>query len=79
MSNDPLYQKNLELVENRLVQYGPRKNLAMEMGISESQLSKMLNGMLRTNIKLISLLGIEMIVSDDLKALKTVLKSELRP
>ncbi len=79
MTNDPLYQKNLELVENRLVQYGPRKNLAKEMGISESQLSKMVNGMVRSNIKLFSLLGIEMIVSDDLKALKTVLKSELRP
>ena len=79
MSNDSLYQKNLELLEDRLTQYGARKNLAREVGISESQLSKLLNGFLRVYCQILAALKLEVVPQEYLKALKTVAKEELRP
>ena len=79
MTNDPLYQKNLELIEDRLVQYGPRKNLAREVGVSDGQLSKLLNGQLREYARILAALDLELVPKDYLKALKTVLQEEIRP
>ena len=79
MSSDPLYQKNLELIEDRLVQYGPRKNLAREVGVSDGQLSKLLNGQLREVARVLAALDLELVPKDYLKALKTVLQKEIRP
>ena len=79
MSTDPLYQKNLEIIEDRLTQYGPRKNLAFEVGVSDSQLSKLLNGSLREYSRILSALGLEIIPQEYLKAIKTIAKEEIRP
>ncbi len=79
MTSDPLYQKNLELIEDRLVQYGPRKNLAHEVGVSDSQLSKLLNGQLREYARILSALDLELVPKEYLKALKTIVQKEIRP
>lgn len=79
MSQDPLYQRNLELIEDRLVQYGPRKNLAREVGVSDGQLSKLLNGQMREYARILAALELELVPREDLKALKTILKAEIRP
>jgi lambda repressor-like predicted transcriptional regulator len=79
MTSDPLYQKNLELIEDRLVQYGPRKNLAREVGVSDSQLSKLLNGDLRQYARILAALKLEIAPQEYLKALKTIVQKEIRP
>ncbi|MEC4683386.1 MAG: hypothetical protein VST70_06890 [Nitrospirota bacterium] len=74
-----LYERNLALFEDRLVQAGPRKNLAREVGVSDGQLSKLLNGQLREYCRILEALGLEIVTEDYLKALKTVLQKEIRP
>ncbi|AFS52937.1 hypothetical protein [Leptospirillum ferriphilum] len=79
MTPDSLYNRNLSLIEDRLTQAGPRKNLAKEVGVSDGQLSKLLNGSLREYCRILAALGIECVTEDYLKSLKTVLQEELRP
>ncbi len=79
MTPDTLYSRNLSLIEDRLTQTGPRKNLAHEVGVSDGQLSKLLNGSLREYCRILASLGIECVSEDYLKALKTIAKEEIRP
>ena len=77
--NDALYKKNLALIEDRLTQYGPRKNLALEVGISDGQLSKLLNGQLREYSRILAALGLELSSAEYLQSLKILIKQEMRP
>ena len=77
--NDALYKKNLDLIEDRLTQYGPRKNLALEVGISDGQLSKLLNGQLREYSRILAALGLELSSAEYLQSLKILIKQEMRP
>lgn len=79
MIEETLYRKNLELIEDRLTQYGPRKNLALEVGVSDGQLSKLLNGQLREYSRILAALSLEIIPAEYVKALKTIAKEEIRP
>lgn len=79
MIDDALYHKNLELIEDRLTQFGPRKNLALEVGVSDGQLSKLLNGQLREYSRILAALGLEIMPVEYVKALKTIAKEEIRP
>lgn len=74
-----LYERNLDRIEERLTQAGSRKNLAHEVGISDSQLSKLLNGSLREYCRILEALDLEIVGVDYLKSLKTILKEEVRP
>lgn len=77
--NDALYKKNLALIEDRLTQYGPRKNLALEVGVSDGQLSKLLNGQLREYSRILAALGLELSSTEYLQSLKILIKQEMRP
>ena len=74
-----LYERNLAVIEDRLTQAGPRKNLAHAVGVSDSQLSKLLNGSLREYCRILEALDLEVVSQDFLRALKTVAKEEIRP
>lgn len=74
-----LYERNMSIVEDRLVLYGPRKNLAAQVGISDGQLSKLLNGSLREYCRILDALGLEIVQEDYVKALKIILQKEIRP
>lgn len=74
-----LYDRNLALIQDRLVQFGPRKNLSGKIGISDGQLSKLLNGSIMEYCRILDALGLEIVSEDYLKALKTIIQKEIRP
>ncbi len=74
-----LYEKNLNLIQDKLAQAGPRKSLSEKVGISEGQLSKLLSGSLLETCMILEVLGLEIVPEDYLRALKTILQKEIRP
>ncbi len=74
-----LYDHNISVIETCLAQAGPRKAVAHTVGISDSQLSKMLNGSLRSFCLILEVLDLEVVPRDYFKAIKTVAKDGIRP
>lgn len=74
-----LYRANLDVIERALLESGPRKVLALEAGIDESQLSKLLGGSLNQFCKILSLLHLEIVEEDYIKSLRVIVRRELKP
>ena len=69
--------KNRQRIESALLEAGKRTALASEMGISEGQLSKMINGRINQWCKLLELLGLEIREVAYIKGLERLLKEIL--
>lgn len=69
--------KNQRAIEDALASAGKRAALAAQVGISEGQLSKMVNGELHRFFQILSALGLEIYPAGHVEALERVLKAKL--
>lgn len=69
--------KNQQAIEDALASAGKRAALAAQAGVSEGQLSKMLNGELRRFCQILAILGLEIYPAGHVDALEKVLKAKL--
>ncbi len=63
-----------ERVRNAVRAYGLQKQLAYEMGTSEANLSKLLDGQVPNVMRLLDLLGLEVVERGELEKLRGLLK-----
>ncbi len=73
-----LYEKNRAAIEDALSSAGKRAALATTIGISESQLSKLLNGELHRFCQILEQLGLEINPNDYMNAVERVLQEKLK-
>ena len=69
--------KTKQVIESALLSAGKRAALASELGISEGQLSKMLNGNINQWCKIMSALDLEVHPSSYVSSIERILKEKL--
>lgn|GEM_PF-6181962 len=77
MSNQDPAARSLERIRAALAQGEKRAAMAVEAGVSEGQLSKLLSGDLRRFCQIAASLGLEVYPTDYMAALERVLKERL--
>lgn len=70
-------QDSVDRIQAALANAGKRAALATELGISEGQLSKMLNGEVRRFCALLALLDLEIHPTGYVDALRTIVREEI--
>ena len=68
---------SIEKVRNAVKAYGLQKQIASELGTSDANLSKFLEGQLPTFGRLLEVLGLEVVEKGEVSELKRVLKRYL--
>jgi hypothetical protein len=64
-------------IQDRLAQAGPRKNLALDLGVTDGQLSKLINGELLRVSQLLAALGLSVHEDDYVGHLRALLREEM--
>ena len=77
ISRTPANDGSESRVRSALRGYGQQKRLAINIGVSESSLSKFIDGQLPVFLRLIDELGLEVVDRGEIRDLKNVLKRYL--
>lgn len=77
MGKQETLERSLERIRAALASGEKRTALANEVGISEGQLSKLLNGEIMRFCQIAAALGLEIVPSDYISAMERVLKERL--
>ncbi len=73
----PIAERSLDRVRSALASGEKRAALAMEIGISEGQLSKLINGDLTRLCEIAAALGLEIVPTDYIASIERILKEKL--
>ena len=77
-NSSPLYAANRKAIEDALSTAGKRSALATDIGVSEGQLSKLLNGEIHKFCQILDRLNLAIHPNDYMNAVERVLQEKLK-